>query len=55
MPSKKSESADLFVHPHSQRTAHVYFPFLGWLLHYQRQDLLGDMLAGAIAGAPDLQ
>ncbi len=25
-----------------------YFPFLKWLLHYQRQDLVGDLLAGLI-------
>jgi SulP family sulfate permease len=25
-----------------------YFPFLDWLLHYRRQDLAGDLLAGVI-------
>jgi SulP family sulfate permease len=25
-----------------------YFPFLDWLLHYQRRDLIGDILAGVI-------
>lgn len=25
-----------------------YFPFLDWLLHYQRKDLIGDVMAGVI-------
>ncbi|MBE9140333.1 solute carrier family 26 protein [Nodosilinea sp. LEGE 07088] len=32
-----------------QRALYSYLPFLRWLLHYQRQDLPGDVLAGAIA------
>lgn len=27
---------------------HSYFPFLSWLLHYQKKDLIGDVMAGAI-------
>lgn len=34
--------------PHPRNALHRYLPFLDWLFHYKRQDLVGDLMAGVI-------
>ncbi len=47
--SAKPSSKTLSLSPKSGGKAIThYLPFLDWLVHYRRQDLVGDMLAGLI-------
>lgn len=34
--------------PQPRNALHQYLPFLAWLFHYKRQDLVGDLMAGVI-------
>jgi SulP family sulfate permease len=45
----KSSSKSLSLSPKSGGKAIIhYLPFLDWLVHYRRQDLVGDLLGGVI-------
>ena len=47
--SAKSSSESLSLSPKSGGKAIThYLPFLDWLVHYRRQNLVGDLLAGTI-------
>ena len=47
--SDKSSSQSLSLSPKSGGKAITdYLPFLDWLLHYRRQDLVGDLMGGVI-------
>ena len=47
--SAKSSSKLLSLSPKSGgKTITDYLPFLDWLVHYRRQDVVGDLLAGVI-------
>jgi len=47
--SAKSSSESLSLSPKSGGKAIThYLPFLDWLVHYRRQDLVGDLLGGVI-------
>jgi len=47
--SAKSSSKSLSLSPKSGGKAIThYLPFLDWLVHYRRQDLVGDLLGGVI-------
>ena len=47
--SEKSSSGSLSLSPKSGGKAITdYLPFLDWLVHYRRQDLVGDLMGGVI-------